>query len=162
MEKLKLYLETSLFGFYFDRSASNRAKSNAVRKLFQQIREGLFEGYVSGLVRVELAKAPPPYRGRLLGLIDLYRLKAVDYDADEVGDLHEEYMKARVVPLSVADDAAHVAIATLAGMDVVVSCNLKHLANELAARRFQAVNLRQGYGSNLSIRQPEEIVIYED
>ena len=162
MEKLKLYLETSLFGFYFDRSASNRVKSNAVRKLFQEIRDGLFEGYVSGLVRTELEKAPPSYRGRLLGVIDLYRLKAVDYDASEVGDLHQEYMGARVVPPSVADDAAHVAIATVAGMDVVVSCNLRHLANELAVRRFQAVNLRQGYGSSLSIRQPEEVVIYED
>jgi len=71
-------------------------------------------------------------------------------------------MEAGVVPQPVADDAAHVAIATVGGMDVVVSCNLRHLANELAVRRFQAVNLRQGYGSSLSIRQPEEVIIYED
>src|SRR3989337_1157987 len=45
---------------------------------------------------------------------------------------------------------------------VVVSCNLRHLANELAVRRFQAVNLRQGYGLSLSIRQPEEVIFYED
>ena len=71
-------------------------------------------------------------------------------------------MEAKAVPASVTDDAAHIAIATVAGADVVVSCNLKHLVNELATRRFLAVNLREGYGSNLSIRQPEEVIVYED
>lgn len=162
MKKLKLYLDTSVFGFYFDTFPSNRAKRAAVRKLLQQIRDDLFEGYVSGLVRTELAKAPARYRERFLRLIDQYHLKAIDYDEDEAGELHQRYMEAKVVPASVADDAAHVAIATAGGMDVVVSCNLRHLANELAARRFLAVNLREGYGSNLSIRQPEEAIIYED
>lgn len=137
-------------------------KRFAIRRLFRQIRDGLFEGYVSGLVRGELLRAPAPYRDRFLKLVDQYGLKAVDYDEDEVGQLHERYMDAKVVPSNEGDDAAHVAIATVGGMDVVVSCNLKHLANELAVRRFLAVNLREGYGSNLSIRQPEEVVIYED
>jgi len=162
MEKLKLYVETSLFGFYFDRSAANRSKMNAVKKLFKQIQIGLFDGYVSGLIRAELQQAPSPYQGQFLRLIDQYRLKAVDYNEDEAGELHHKYMEAGVVPISVADDAAHVAIATVGGMDVVVSCNLKHLANELAVRRFQAINVRHGYGSNLSIRQPEEVIVYED
>lgn len=95
-------------------------------------------------------------------MIDQYGLKAVDYDEDEAGALYQEYMEARVVPAQVADDAAHVAIATVGRMDVVVSCNLKHLANELAVRRFQAVNVRQSYGANLSIREPEEVIVYED
>lgn len=76
--------------------------------------------------------------------------------------MQEKYLEARVIPTSVSDDAAHVAIATIAAMDVVVSCNLRHLANELAVRRFLAVNMRLGYSSSLSIRQPEEVIIYED
>lgn len=162
MKKLKLYLETSVFGFYFDTSASNKQKRIAVRKLLQQIKNGLFEGYISGLVRVELQKAPPPYRERLLRLIYRYGLKAVDYDEEAAGELHEKYLQARVAPGAPDDDAAHVAIATVAGMDVVVSCNLKHLANELTSRRFLAVNILQGYTTNLSIRQPEEVIAYED
>lgn len=162
MKKLKLYVETSVFGFYFDTSVANRSKRVAVRKLFQQIKDGLFDGYISGLVRAELTKAPAPYRQRLLRLIDQYQLKAIGYDEDEAAEVHQKYMETEVVPASVADDAAHNAIATVGGMDVVVSGNLKHLANELAARRFLAVNIREGYGSSLSIRQPEEVIIYED
>jgi len=162
MMKLSLYVETSVFGFYYDVSAKNRQKRMAVRTLFRQIQEGRFQGYVSGLVRAELEKAPDPYRRRLLGLIDRYGLIAVEYDEDEVARLQEKYLEARVIPTSVSDDAAHVAIATIAAMDVVVSCNLRHLANELAVRRFLAVNMRLGYSSSLSIRQPEEVIIYED
>ena len=163
MKKLRLYLETSVFGFYFDTSAPNRQKRIAVRKLLQQIKSGAFEGYVSGLVQDELGKAPRPYRERLLRLIDRYGLKAVEYDEDAAADLHDEkYLRARVAPGAPDDDAAHIAIATIAGVDVVVSCNLKHLANELASRRFLAVNILQGYSTSLSIRQPEEVITYED
>ena len=162
MKKLSLYVETSVFGFYYDATARNRQKRIAVRTLLLQIKERRFQGYVSGLVRAELEKTPDPYRRRLLGLIDRYGLITVEYDEDEVARLQEKYLEARVVPGSVSDDAAHVAIATVSAMDVVVSCNLRHLANELAVRRFLAVNMRLGYRSNLSIRQPEEVVIYED
>jgi len=162
MRKLKLYIETSVFGFHYDTSIQNQGKRAAVRRLFQQIKDGIFEGYVSGLVNVELQKAPQPYRERFLALIDRYALKRIAYDEDEAGELHQRYLEAKVVPASVADDAAHVAIATIGGVDVIVSCNLKHLVNELAVRRFLAVNLREGYGSNLSIRQPEEVIVYED
>ena len=162
MKKLKIYVETSVFGFYYDRSASNRAKRVAARKLFQQIEYGYFEGFISGLVRVELDRTPPPFQKRLLRLIDQYRIGSTHYDEEEAGELHQKYMEAKVVPASVADDDAHIAIATVAGVDVVVSCNLRHLANELATRRFLAVNLREGYGSSLLIRQPEEVIIYED
>jgi len=154
MKKLRLYLETSVFGFYFDTSAPNRQKRIAVRKLLQQIKNGLFEGYVSGLVRAELERAPQPYRERLLRLIDSYDLKTIEYDENAAGELHEMYLRARVAPGAPDDDAAHVAIATVAGADVVVSCNLKHLANELAARRFLAVNILQGYNTSLSIGNP--------
>jgi len=95
-------------------------------------------------------------------LIDRYDLKAVEYDEDAAGELHEQYLRARVAPGAPDDDAAHIAIATVAGVDVVVSCNLKHLANELASRRFLAVNILQGYSTSLSIRQPEEVIRYED
>lgn len=162
MAKLRLYVETSVFGFYYDQSAANHAKRLAARKLFQQIKDGVFEGYVSGLVIAELEEAPVSYRRRFLRLVSEHGLRSLAYDEAEAARLHQKYLEARVVPAAVTIDALHVAIATVARADVVVSCNLRHLANEMASRRFLAVNRRQGYGSNLSIRQPEEVIVYED
>ena len=45
MKITKLYLETSVFGFHFDRREVNRSKRDATQRLFVQVRDGIFEGY---------------------------------------------------------------------------------------------------------------------
>jgi len=47
MKKLSLYLETSIFGFYFEQQECNRLKREATRKLFSQIMEKELNGYIS-------------------------------------------------------------------------------------------------------------------
>jgi hypothetical protein len=66
-----------------------------------------------------------------------------------------------VIPREHVNDARHAAFATVGRADVVVSLNLRHLANEWAERRISAVNLREGYHL-LHIRTPEEVLSYED
>jgi hypothetical protein len=44
---------------------------------------------------------------------------------------------------------------------VLVSLNLRHLANAWAERRIAGVNLQQGYQA-IAIRTPEEVLEYED
>ena len=44
---------------------------------------------------------------------------------------------------------------------MLVSLNLRHLANELTERKVAAVNLREGY-QVLRIKTPEEVLSYED
>lgn len=57
-------------------------------------------------------------------------------------------------------DALHVALATIAKVDVLVSWNFKHIVNLGRIRLFNGVNLEQGYGP-LEIRTPRE-VLYEE
>jgi hypothetical protein len=45
--------------------------------------------------------------------------------------------------------------------DIIVSLNFGHLANVWAERRFNAVNLWEGYPL-VSIRTPETVLNYED
>jgi hypothetical protein len=82
-------------------------------------------------------------------------------DDNEIDALTEAYLRDDDIPLDFAEDAVHVAYATLGRADVLVSLNLRHLANEWAERRIAAVNLREGYQA-LSIRTPEEVLTYED
>jgi len=51
--------------------------------------------------------------------------------------------------------------ATAGRADILVSLNLRHIANERAERRIGAVNLREGYGV-LRVKTPEEVLAYED
>ena len=53
-------------------------------------------------------------------------------------------------------DAQHIAIATIERVDVLVSWNFKQIVNLDRIRKFNAVNLMQGYHL-LEIRSPMEV-----
>jgi hypothetical protein len=54
-------------------------------------------------------------------------------------------------------DALHIALATVARVDVLVSWNFKHIVNLTRIHAYNAVNLKRGYPL-LEIRTPQEIV----
>jgi hypothetical protein len=154
-----LYLETSVFGFCFDENPRNVLRREAAVALLQQIRLGLFEAITSPLTFEELKRARQPLQSRLLEAVrDIRPLEA---DKQEVARLATAYLRDNLIPQAYADDAGHVAYATIGKADVLVSLNLRHLANEWAERRIGAVNLREGY-QLLRIRTPEEVLEYAE
>jgi len=154
-----LYIETSVFGFYFDEGPHNSARRQAVIALFNQLARGAFRAVTSPLTAEELQRAREPLRTRATEL--LADVEPVRLDADDVERLAGQYVSAGIIPPGYADDARHAASATIAGTDVLVSLNLRHLANEWAERKLNAVNLREGYRM-IRIRTPEEVLQYED
>jgi len=75
---------------------------------------------------------------------------------DEVRTLADAYFTAGALGRANADDALHVAAATVARADVIVSWNFKHIVNFQRIRRFNGVNLASGYPM-LDIRSPLEM-----
>lgn len=71
--------------------------------------------------------------------------------------MHEAYLRTSVVSARCADDALHVAVATVARADVLVSWNFRHLVNPIRIRAFNGVNTTQGYGP-IIIMTPTDIV----
>ena len=53
-------------------------------------------------------------------------------------------------------DALHIALATAARVDVLVSWNFKHIVNLKRIHAYNAVNLKRGYPL-LEIRTPREV-----
>ena len=70
--------------------------------------------------------------------------------------LAEEYIRQAVVSRRMLADAQHIAVATVARVDVLVSWNFRHIVNLDRIRGFNAVNLRAGYPL-LEIRSPLEV-----
>ena len=67
-------------------------------------------------------------------------------------------MRAGVIPAKKRDDARHVAIATVAGLELVVSWNHRRVANERKWTLFNAVNRLAGYEQLLMILTPFEVL----
>src|SRR5580658_9573114 len=121
MHALSLYLDTSVIGGYFD--SQFMADTRALWRLRDQ---GHFRFVSSDLVVDEIAAAPGTVR-------QLMRTSFVAEDvlvvSEEMEKLAAAYMAQKVVPPKFVDDAQHVAVSTVAGLDYLVSWNFKHLAN---------------------------------
>lgn len=75
----------------------------------------------------------------------------------EVLNLRDEYVKEGILTPRWLDDAAHVAAATVARADAIVSWNFSHIVRLDKMKAYNRVNLREGYGI-LTIITPKEVV----
>ncbi|MCI0552264.1 MAG: hypothetical protein L0287_15035 [Anaerolineae bacterium] len=71
--------------------------------------------------------------------------------------LADVYIQDSAVAESSLSDARHIAMATIARADVLVSWNFKHIVNLNRIRRFNAVNMKLGYPI-IEIRSPSEVL----
>jgi hypothetical protein len=69
------------------------------------------------------------------------------------------YISEGIVGSSSLVDAQHIAIATVARVDVLASWNFKHTVNLQRIRGYNSVNLRHSYPL-LEIRTPREVMSY--
>ena len=148
MKVLRIYIENSVIGGYFDEEFKEHT-----RKLFDEFKNGKYKPIISSHVIAELENGAPEKVKE--------NLKTLDYNELEVNDemikLAEKYLEQKIVSEKYYSDALHIAVATVIGVDVLVSWNFKHIVNLDKIKLFNSVNLREGY-SILEIRTPREVV----
>ena len=79
----------------------------------------------------------------------------------EATRLADQYITAKVVGQTSRADCQHIAIATLAKVDVLVSWNFRHIVNLDKIRGYNGINYQFGHNM-IEIRTPKEIVSYDD
>jgi predicted nucleic acid-binding protein len=156
MRKQKVYLETTMFNYYFDKTKNAQPATVA---FFEAIGSGQFEGYTSVYAYEELDKAPDPQRTNMLNLIEKYRILVLD-TSDEIIHLAETYMKKNIIPEKKRVDALHIAIASVNELDMILSFNFKHINKLRTKTQIPTANQMSGY-RNITIAQPEEVIDYE-
>jgi predicted nucleic acid-binding protein len=146
----RVYIDTSVIGGCFD--PEYREESNQLWSEFKTAKKTLV---VSDLVLLELEEAPKRVR-QLLDELPSKFIEFVGLDEESIA-LANAYLKDGAVAESSLSDARHIAIATIARVDVLVSWNFKHIVNLNRIRRFNGVNLKMGYAS-IEIRSPQEVL----
>ncbi len=147
------YLDTSVFGGYFDEEFSE----NTV-PFFERILDERIQIFVSRLLIAELAGAPDEVR-ELLNQIPLEQQIFTEL-TEEARKLANKYIDENVVGRTSRADCQHIAMATLAKADVLVSWNFKHIVNLDRIRGYNGINLLMGYNT-IEIRTPKEIERYD-
>ncbi len=150
MKTPRIYVDTSVVG-----GCEDEEFAEASRELLAQARSGHIRLLVSELLLLELARAPEAVQARLAALPP----DCAEYVSatEEARALQGCYAAAAIVGPAQLNDALHVALATVAGADVIASWNFKHIVHYDKIRLFNAVNLREGYRL-VDIRSPLEII----
>ncbi len=150
MHKIRVYVDTSVFGGVHDDEFAELSE-----QFFDRVKAGKFVVLVSQLTTGELEDAPERVSRVLLDLPP-ERVEQIMLD-EEVRALADDYIRADVLSQASQDDAIHVAAATVASADLILSWNFRHIVNYDRIRGFNSVNVRNGYRS-MVILSPREVV----
>ncbi len=150
MPPLRIYLDTSVLGGLYDAEFEKDSKA-----LFALFVRGEAVPLVSSVTEAELSHAPKQVRSLLVMLREAGG-ETIPL-SPEAEALAAAYIEAGIVTRKYEADALHIALATLAKVDVLVSWNFRHIVNLQRIRGFNGVNLIYGYGT-LEIRSPKEVI----
>ena len=147
--KPRIYTDTSVLGGCEDNEFREPS-----RRLLEAFQRGELTLVLSELTVRELETAPAGVR------VVLDRVPSVHIEtlalSSEAEELAAAYIADGAVAARMRVDALHIALATVARVDVLVSWNFKHIVNLRRIHAYNAVNLKRGYPV-LEIRTPREV-----
>ena len=146
----RIYLDTSVVGGYLDIEFQEWS-----RRLFDEFKRGNKMAVISDITIDELNNARQEIRDLLNLIPEEYKEYIVKDEETEY--LADAYLKEGAITEKFREDALHIAIATIYKVDVLVSWNFKHIVNLDRIRKYNAINLMNGY-TILEIRNPREIL----
>jgi predicted nucleic acid-binding protein len=149
MQPERLYLDTSVINVYRD---ARDVFLQAQTRLFWS-RLSRFQAYVSDVVIGEIERAPHCIRDELKALVGDLPILALSVEAES---LAERYVQEGVFTPRDLNDALHVAVATVAGLDYLVSWNFRHLVKVKTRRLVNLINVVEGYRT-VEIIAPSEL-----
>lgn len=152
MRTPKIYLETTMFNFYYQPERDLHA--DTVR-LFKEIQMGKYEAFTSTYVTDELIKADEPKRTQMLELINEYRITVLpaDEEAERIADI---YINEGIIPIKYRYDGLHIAVATINDLEYIFSLNFQHINKVKTKAMTSNINIREGY-KPITIASPMEV-----
>ena len=145
--------DASVFGGAFDEEFATASSA-----FFKEVRGGRHILVVSTLVRSELQPAPDEVGELFADLRPFMEVAEITPEADR---LRQAYLDEGIVSPKRADDAMHVALATVSGCPVIVSWNFRHIVHRLKIPLYNAVNTLRGC-PGIAIHSPREVIEYEE
>ena len=153
--RAKVYIETTVISYLAARPARD-VVSLARQEMSRQFwawAPTVYELCCSQLTIDEVAKGDESAAQRRLGYAKQCRLLPDNLLAE---NLAQDLVRIKAVPATEPEDAAHIAIATVAQMKCLVSWNFSHMVGPQAKRQLERAIVSLGYEPCL-LTTPEEI-----
>jgi predicted nucleic acid-binding protein len=142
MPKPRVYVETTIPNFYYDRRKDPAMVS---RRLWTR------EWWSTAAIKYELVTGAPVLGELLAGITSRVALRLglvsglplLVPDA-AVEDTVLVYLRHKLMPAKPVEDALHLALASHHGCDLIVTWNCRHLANPNKAKHIERINATLG------------------
>lgn len=153
MDTRRIYVDTSVLGGCFDAEFAPWSKG-----LVEDFRRGVFQPVLSGVTAEEISRAPEQVRGLHEELTSLGA--EIVTTSPEALRLLAAYERRGILGARYRNDLLHIALATVATVDALVSWNFRHIVRMEKIQLFNDVNVELGYRA-LAIHSPREVTTYE-
>ena len=154
--KPSLYLETSVVSYLTSRRSRDliTAARQQLTVDWWESQRNEFDIFISPLVRDEAELGDAEAAAARMAALDGLDVFTPGEDAEK---LTQSLLKEVPLPKRAEADAAHIAIASAAGADFLLTWNFKHIANPVLRERIAVVCRRRGFRQPV-LCTPEELV----
>ena len=154
--KKRVYIETTVVSYFAARPSRDimvAGHQEATRDLWPDLTDK-YETYISAIVYEEAGKGDPDQARMRLAAIEPFPMLDID---EEAIVLSGKITAGRGIPADCPEDALHIAVAAVNGMEVVITWNFAHLNNPFTRRAIRRIVEDEGYVCP-EISSPEELL----
>jgi hypothetical protein len=137
---IKLYLDTCIFSPLDDK------RETITKEFFKFVSKnsGKYKLVISPITLQEIDNAPEKIRAEINAFLST--IKLIKLQENKLAqELAKDYIKYGILSEKHFEDLLHVAYATLAECDIVISWNRKHLARLITMQKVNKFNLNNNY-----------------
>ena len=153
---MRIYIESTIPSYVVARPARDllQAARQQLTRDWWELRRAQHELFTSQVVLDEIARGAPAMAEQRLALMNGIAVVRGTADAEI---LTQTILDSGVLPATADRDAAHIALATAYGMDILLTWNCRHIANAAIVGRLRKLVAKQGY-TLPEIYTPEELL----
>lgn len=151
----KIYIETSVVSYYTSRQSRDiviAARQQVTREWWEEDLPQ-YDKYISVLVLQEASAGDPVSAKQRLEVLKGIPIIEI---TDEVENLAESLVKSGPIPENHTEDALHIALSIINGMDFLITWNFHHINNAKMKKDITKIANQMGYECPI-ICSPEEL-----
>jgi predicted nucleic acid-binding protein len=144
MDKLKILIDTSVVSNLYAPEVPH-LEAEAL-EFWGDVKAGKYEVYISSVLFQENEACPEPKRTKIREFIADIDYILIDAENSlEISKIENEIIKQGILTENHRNDCTHIACAVVAGCDVIVSWNFKHMVKRKTINGIRAINLLNGF-----------------
>ena len=158
MKKLKIYLDTSVISHL--KQDDTLEKMTDTLTLWEEIKQGLYDVYISTVTLDELEQCSEPKRTIMFEYLSEIEFTTIELN-EEIYDIAQKFIDNNVLTIKSFDDCRHIACAIYFECDIIISWNFKHIVNHRTMTGVKLISALTGY-NEVSIYTPTILIEREE